>query len=50
MTANRDTPIETDKPKSFRSKVTDDVNTESYHTSGKIRFSYSSVWNASIHL
>jgi hypothetical protein len=45
MTTNKDAIIEIDKPKSFKTKVTDDVNTESYHTSGMILFSYFSIWN-----
>jgi hypothetical protein len=43
MTTNKDDIIESDKPKSLKSKVTDDVNTESYHTSGIIRFSFLSI-------
>jgi len=46
MTSNK---VETEKPVSSRTKVstvTDDVNTESYHTSGIIRFFYFFfVWN-----
>jgi len=43
MTSNKVATIETEKPQSSKTKVstvTDDVNTESYHTSGIIRFLY----------
>jgi hypothetical protein len=41
MTSNKVATIETEKPQSSKTKastVTDDVNTESYHTSGIIQF------------
>jgi len=43
MTSNKVATIETEKAQSSKTKgstVTDDVNTESYHTSGIIRFLY----------